>query len=253
MDRYTHIYRLEKQKKQRLRKYLPDHLVDYAYKNYSQYLINGLKKNFLLSKILKEKYFWKSKFKTTNKTLDPRPETEIIIEECLKKYKNDPRKLKTLDLCSGTGCIGISLQNEINTHVTFTDISKDALKVCKYNVRIHKNFSKSQFFLSDMFLNLPNKKYNICVSNPPYLTKEEVENNDFLRQDPYISLYGGHDGLEFYRIISENLKEYITEYAFIEICSQKLEKTLNIFKNKFQNIEVIRDLNNLPRVIIIKI
>lgn len=250
-----HRLYIEQQKKTLLRKYLPDHLIEYAYANYSQRLVKGLKNHFLLSKILKEKYFWTSKFKTTNKTLDPRPETELIIEECLKKYREDKRNLSILDLCAGTGCIGISLQKELpNSFITFTDISKDALKVCKYNVRYHKIFHKCKFIISNMFEGIPeNKKYTILVTNPPYLTDEEIKKNDILQQDPYGALYGGEDGLLFYKNIAENLKRYITEYAFIEICAQKSQEIIDIFQKFFQDIYVVNDLSGLPRVLVIKI
>ena len=124
-----------------------------------------------ISKIFNSKEFWKYNFYVNKFVLDPSPETEFIIEKVLNYFPNKKKKLKILDLCTGSGCIAISLAKEyLNAKVTATDISSKALKVAKINSqKIHCNNIK--FIKCDLLDKI--SKYDIVVSNPPYLSNKE--------------------------------------------------------------------------------
>lgn len=235
-----------------IKKLLPASLYNYALKNYSKRLLVGLKKGKLLSKILKEKYFYKGKFKTTYNTLDPRWDTELLIEVFVNKFKlinNKKDKYKLVDMCTGTGIIGISLLEEIPTlRCEFVDISHKALQVCKTNIRNHKLWHKSKVNKISLE-NFPNKNIDFFVSNPPYLLKSEIKINSDLQYDPFISLYGGDDGLYFYKKIANYIKLNINYFGVIEIDNTRCEEIKLIFANEgLKNIEIFK-INNLYRIL----
>lgn len=237
-----------------LKRYLPESLIEYGLNNYSKRLIFYLKKNIILSKILKKKYFWKNIFFTNKSTLDPRSDTEILIEIFLEYYKNNfsfEKKYKILDIGTGTGVINLSLMKELkNLRGYFLDISSKALSVCKKNIRFHKLWHCSKIILGDMKNTFV--FHDFLVSNPPYLLKEEIENNSILKFDPFISLYGGEDGLYFYRILANYINLYTKYFAVIEIDHYRSNLILEIFNSyNFSSVTLKKDYNNLYRVILI--
>lgn len=236
-----------------LKKYLHPSLVPYAVKNYSHRMLTKLKRGFLLSKILEEKYFWKSLFKTTNNTLDPRSDTETLLEVFLQqynKYYESKEKMTLMDMCCGTGAIGISLLMEKeNFHGLFMDISHKALQVCKHNIRKHKLWHKSKIIKKSL-THMKDRPIDFLVSNPPYLLLEEIKANHVLIQDPFISLYGGKDGLFFYYLLSLYIKKNVKYFACIEIDHYRKDQILKIFQLcNFQEIEIFKDINGLDRVL----
>jgi release factor glutamine methyltransferase len=238
-----------------LKKYLPSSLINYALENYSKRMLQQLKKGKLLSKILKEKYFWKSKFKTTYNTLDPRSDTETLLEVFLEKYQDfaDKELYTIIDMCCGTGAIGISLLMELdNLRGEFVDISHKALQVCKYNIRQHKLWHKTKIIKKSLE-EIENRKVDFLVSNPPYLLKEEIIFNPILAQDPYISLYGGEDGLYFYHLLSIYIKKNVKYFACVEIDFSRRNEILNIFvKMNFKEIFLYKDMSGKERVLYCK-
>ena len=221
-------------------------------------ILRGLGKP--LSKIIGKKEFYSRDFFVNTQTLDPRPETELIIDFIKSFEKNRLTPLKILDLGTGTGCIIISLVLELNKKINVTgdgvDISNNALNIAKKNARYHNLEDKINFFKSNWFSNVKNK-YDIVVSNPPYIKKSEI---NFLPEgvknfDPLISLCGGHDGLNPYRRIADKAKNYLKKEGFIcvEVGNKQSTKVKKIFElKKFTTIDVLEDLFNIERVIIFK-
>ena len=164
-----------------------------------------------LSKIINQKGFWNQIFYTNQYTLDPRPESEIIIENILKDFNNiDKKHLSFIDLCCGTGCLGISLLEEFKfSECHFIDISIDALEVCEKNILKMEVFDRSKIYRSNLFEDFPEKiinKSDFIVANPPYIPSNHIKNLDkSTLYDPILALDGGFDGLFFYKEIVNHL------------------------------------------------
>ena len=166
-------------------------------------ILNKRLKGKPLAKIINEKGFWKKIFYTDDYTLDPRADSEILVEQLLidcKKNKNHSN-LKLLDLCCGTGCLGISIIDEIdNAFCDFIDVSENALIACKKNIIKFKQQQKTKIFHSNLFENYPinRLKYiDLIICNPPYITTRNYLNlNKETLHDPRISLDGGKLGMD---------------------------------------------------------
>ncbi len=203
--------------------------------------------------ITEEKEFYGRPFKVTKDTLIPRADTETLIEEVIKYSKTLDFEPEILDLCTGSGCIGITLDNEITSKsITLSDISKEALEVAKIN---SKNLSKSNINIIESNLLEKCKKYDIIVSNPPYLTKqwcEEVSNE--VKKEPILALEGfGNDGLDIIRSIVFDAKKHLKGYhsaIFFECDSRQCSKVKELLEaNSFKNVSIIKDLANNDRVV----
>ena len=148
-----------------------------------------------ISKIYNSKSFWKYNFFVNNDVLDPRPETELIIEEILKYYRDNQIKLKILDMCTGSGCIAISIAKEfINAQVVATDISSKAIKVAKLNAKNLNCINQITFIKCDLINKMD--KFDIVIANPPYLSNEEYNNtsNEIKLYEPKIALLAPENG-----------------------------------------------------------
>ena len=208
-----------------------------------------------LSKIIKQKGFWKDLFYTDENTLDPRSDSEIMIENIIKDFnalKNN--QFNFIDLCCGTGCLGISLLKEFkSSKCDFIDISSKALSNCKRNISTLFVGDRSSLFKSDLFESYPiskirNVRFIIC--NPPYIPTENYYLLDKeTLHDPKISLDGGTKGLDFYiRIIDflENLQYSGDVYFEIdpliieELDKFLLEKALKIVYKKQDYLKLDR-------------
>ena len=189
-----------------------------------------------LSKIIKQKGFWKDIFYTDENTLDPRPDSEILIEcitQDLKLVKNS--KFEFIDLCCGTGCLGISLLREFKaSSCDFIDISNQALENCKKNIHELSVDNRSSIFESNLFENYPVSKLNnikFIICNPPYIpTNQYLTLDKETLHDPKISLDGGAKGLDFYiKILSFIETQSFKGDIYFEIdpiIIQELEKFL---------------------------
>jgi len=165
-----------------------------------------------LSKIIKQKGFWKDIFYTDENTLDPRSDSEVLIESIINDYnaKKDTQ-FKFIDLCCGSGCLGISLLKEFeSSKCDFIDISNQALLNCRRNITALSVEYRSSIFESDLFENYPiskikNIKFIVC--NPPYIPTDyySLLDNETLH-DPKIALDGGLNGLNYYSRIIEFLE-----------------------------------------------
>ena len=213
-----------------------------------------------LSKIIGKKEFYSRDFFVNSLTLDPRPETELIIDLVKSLEGKKTKPIKILDLGTGSGCIIISLYLELYKKMSVladaTDISIEALEIAKKNAKRHNIESKINFFKSNWFSNVKNK-FDIIVSNPPYIKKSEISSlpPEVKKFDPKISLCGGYDGLNSFRRIADGAKNYLKKNGFIlvEVGSDQSKKVKKIFEyNQFDTISVSKDLFDKERVIIFK-
>lgn len=206
-----------------------------------------------ISKIFKKRDFYKSTFVISNDVLDPRPETELIVE-IANNYINKSKVKNILDLGTGTGCILLSILKE-NKMINGLgiDLSKEAISIAKRNSKKLHLETQSNFLVSN-WMSSVNYKYDLVVSNPPYITSGDINklSKSVKIYDPILSLDGGDDGLNSYRLIASDLKRIISKNALIIIeigCNQSLQ-VIEIFKkNDFKFIKKYNDINGLDRVL----
>ncbi len=203
--------------------------------------------------ITKEKEFWSKKFYVNRNTLIPRPETELIIENLTKIYKD--KKISLLDVGTGSGCILISLLSELpNSNGLGIDISKNALKIAKKNAILHKIENRIRFS-NKSIIDLYNLKFDLIVSNPPYIERKNIKNleDGIKKYEPLIALNGGNDGLDVIKKVIYKAKEIlkINGKLAIEIGngqSNKISRELK--KNNFKIERYIRDYKENIRCLI---
>ena len=223
-----------------------------------QYFVNieKLTKGIPLQHITHRQEFMKMDFFVDENVLIPRPDTEILVEEVIKiaqKY-NSPR---ILDLCTGSGAIAISLKKFVpNADITAVDISEKALEIAQKNAK--KLETKINFLKSDLFDKLDNKKFDIIVSNPPYIRKDEIKKlSEEVQKEPKIALDGGEDGLDFYRIITEQAINYLKTGSFLcfEIGYNQKNDVIKIIEDKqnYKNTYCKKDLYGNDRIIITQV
>ena len=204
-----------------------------------------------LDKIFGEKEFFGLKFIVNTSVLSPRYETEILVERVIEFAKQ--KKCDILDLCTGSGCIAVSIKKNVNANVFASDISESAIKVAKENSKL--NGVNVKFVKSDLFNDLKrNQKYDIIVSNPPYIPKSDIEKLDkeVKNYDPHLALDGGEDGLRFYREIIKKGYEYLKKDGILlfEVGESQARKVKNLMKKDYEDIQIIKDYNNIERIVI---
>lgn len=220
--------------------------------------IKKLAKGIPLQHITHSQEFMKMIFYVNEDVLIPRPDTEILVEEVIKISKRINAK-KILDLCTGSGAIAISLAKYIEeSQITAVDISDKAISVAKLNAKNNNVENQITFVESDLFKQLPKEKYDIIVSNPPYIKKEIIKSLDKeVQNEPKIALDGGYDGLDFYRKIISNADEFLkfTGYVCLEIGYDQKEDVLELLKNegKYVDTSCKKDLFDNDRVIIARL
>ncbi|MGY3782458.1 peptide chain release factor N(5)-glutamine methyltransferase [Gemella taiwanensis] len=216
-----------------------------------------IEENMPLSHLAGFEYFYDRKFKVTKDVLSPRMETEELIYKVIEYIKSiNKNNIKILDLCTGSGIIGITLRKELESKslkVVASDISEEALKVAKENAIM--NEADVKFIQSDIFENI-NEKFDIIVSNPPYIAysdKITMEDN-VLNYDPHLALFAEEDGMYFYREIVENSKEYLNKdgIIFFEIGYDQREKILKLANENEFKAEVYKDINGRDRMAILE-
>lgn len=197
--------------------------------------------------------FYGNIFKVNESVLIPRFETEELVENTIKYIKElFDYPIKIIDLGTGSGCIGITLKKKLgNPDVTLLDISEEALSVAKENARL--NGVVTDFIHSDMW-NQVNNRYDVVISNPPYIKKNEEIEDIVYQNEPHLALYGGEDGLDLYRKIRKNIEKYLQDKYLIalEIGDTQKEDIINIFSDLNQT-EIIckKDLAGRDRMIFI--
>lgn len=205
-------------------------------------------KGMPIQKIFGRAYFFGYTFKVNKNVLCPRPETELLVEETLKFVKDSSN---VLDLCTGSGAIAVSVAKNSNAKVFASDISKKALKVAKFNA---KNLNSNvKFIKSDMFNNIT-QKFDIIVSNPPYIKTADINNLDteVKKYDPVISLDGGDDGLDFYKQIATQSKMHLNKngVVLLEVGFDQAQIVKNIFEQNGFACYIKKDYNNIERIVV---
>lgn len=234
------------------------------------YLNKGLRlskeKSALISSVLKRRIsgeplqyilgkadFYGMQFKVSPDCLIPRPETEILVETALR-YPSD----NILELGTGSGCIAIAIAKALTgSRVTATDISDKALGIASENALIHKvDLNLLQGDIFETRVTLPTD-FGLIVSNPPYIVSDDIDAlQPEVRCEPRIALDGGKDGLEIYRKISEGAARFLKAggHLIMEMGFGQAEGIAKILKKtqRFEIIEVVKDYNNIDRVIVAK-
>lgn len=220
--------------------------------------ISKMRKGNPIEHITHQKEFMKLNFYVNEKVLIPRQDTEILVEEVIEIAQKTKAK-KILDLCTGSGAIAVSLAKYLqNCEITATDISEEALKIAKRNAKNNEVEKQITFIKSDIFTNLKKEKFDIIVSNPPYIKRNIIDKlQKEVKKEPYIALEGGEDGLYFYKKITSESYEYLKYGGFLcfEIgFDQKIDVIEIIEKEeKFDKIYTKKDLCGNDRVIITQI
>lgn len=199
--------------------------------------------------------FMNMAFYVDENVLIPRPDTEILVEEVIN-IAESIKNIKILDMCTGSGAIAISLAKYIeDSEITAVDISEEALRVAKFNAKNQSVEGKITFINSNLFDKVVKQKYDIIVSNPPYIKKDVIRTlSKEVQREPKIALDGGKDGLDFYRKIINLSFDYLKceGYLCLEIGYDQKNEVIGIIKeeDKFTSVYTKKDLSGNDRVII---
>ena len=217
-------------------------------------LINGEP----IQHITHQQEFMKLSFFVNEDVLIPRPDTEILVEEVIKIAKKIKAK-NILDMCTGSGAIAVSLAKYLdNVEITAVDISTKTLNVAKTNAKNNEVENKITFIESNLFENIVNEKYDIIVSNPPYIKKDVIKTlNKEVQKEPKIALDGGYDGLDFYRKITHQSEEYLkfNGYLCFEIGYDQKKDVIKIINDerKFTGTYSKKDLCDNDRIVVTRL
>tara|TARA_Y100000741_G_scaffold241378_1_gene184907 strand:+ start:154 stop:993 length:840 start_codon:yes stop_codon:yes gene_type:complete len=218
------------------------------------FYLNKRKKKKPMAQILGFKFFWKNKFYINNSVLIPRPESEHLIEQALKCLPVN-RSKNLLDIGTGSGCLIISLLKERNKcKATAIDISIDALKVAKINAKMHHIVNKIKFLNIDID-KFNSNKYDLIISNPPYINRVDLKrlDDDVKLYEPKLALFGGVTGFERIEKTIEKSSELIKYNGrlLIEIGEKQKDYTVVILKkNGFYINEICKDFSGKDRCIV---
>ncbi len=209
-----------------------------------------------LQYLLNEQEFYGRNFYVSKGVLIPRQDTEVLVEEAVKILKREKiESPKILDMGTGSGIIGITVALEIpDSKVMGTDISEKALEISEKNREI-LNVENIKFFKSDLFEQIEYKKFNMIISNPPYISDNEigVMSEDTLLHEPREALFADNNGLFFYYEISRKGMDYLQDngYLLFEIGYRQGKAVKEIMeKAGFTNVNIVKDMQNTDRVII---
>ena len=200
-----------------------------------------------LAKIIGKKGFWKDEFIVSKDVLDPRPDSETLIEAVLSKFPDKTEPLRILDLGTGSGCLLLSLLGEYkNATGIGLDISEKALEIARQNAHT----CRTTFVQRDMRKDLSDLgRFDIMVSNPPYIPTAEIQTleRDVKDYDPILALDGGADGLDFYRTLA---KQHLAPTLFIEIGKDQEQQIIPLFEQEgWKFAQSWKDLGGITRVL----
>ncbi len=210
-----------------------------------------------IQQILGKAFFMGDVFEVTEDTLIPRPETEILVREAIKLIKEN-NFIKALDIGTGSGCIAIEIAKNVpDIEVLSVDISQNAIKIAEKNAFNIGVLGRVSFLESDIFSKI-NEKFDLIISNPPYIPLSEKVNlqpevRDF---EPHSALFTeDKEGISFYKKIIEKSSKYLNENGYIafELGINQADMVKDLFiKNNFHEVKIIKDLDNIERVILAK-
>lgn len=205
--------------------------------------------------ITNSQQFYGLDFYVDENVLIPQPDTEVLVENVIEIANRNENIKSILDICTGSGAVGISLAKFIkNVQVDLTDISTDALAIANKNAIANCVSKKCSFIKSDMFDNL-NKKYDIIVSNPPYIETDVIKQlSKEVQNEPLIALDGGKDGLYFYKKIANEAYKFLNSNGFLalEIGFNQKDAVIRILEQtgEYKDIYCLKDFGKNDRVII---
>ena len=217
--------------------------------------IKKLRNNTPLEHITHQKEFMKLNFFVDENVLIPRQDTEILVEEVIQIAKKTNSK-KILDLCTVSGAIAVSLAKYIeNSKITAVDISHKAIQVAKKNAIINNVEKQITFIESNLLEMIPEEKYDIIVSNPPYIKKDVIKSLERqVQKEPIIALDGGEDGLDFYRKIIKESYSYLkyNGYLCLEIGYDQKEEVIQLLESRghYSNIYSKKDYYDKDRIVV---
>lgn len=239
------------------KEYVMAHSKDELDEIHEKKILDGIEqlRNYIpIQYITNNQEFMKLNFFVNQNVLIPRSDTEILVEEVINTYKNE--HVKILDMCTGSGCIAISLKKYMqNSEVYGIDISKEALKVAQINAK--NNNVDVKFKCSDMFADIQNKDFDVIVSNPPYIKTQVINTLDKeVKNEPVIALDGGGDGLYFYKKIINEAFNFLVDNGmiFLEIGfdqKEELEKLIKADK-RYELVKTKKDLGDNDRIVVVK-
>lgn len=228
--------------------------------------INQIVSGKPLQYITNKQEFMGLNFFVDENVLIPQPDTEVLVEETIKKCISvaelgaEQSLIKILDLCTGSGAIAISLnyvlaQKNINAEIMASDISAKALDIAKKNNE--SNNTSVKFAESNLFENIQKNDFDIIVSNPPYIKRKIIETLPCqVQAEPHIALDGGEDGLDFYKKIIDQACKYIKNgYVLLEIGYDQKDEVEGLFRTngRYSEIETVKDLSNNDRCVIARV
>lgn len=225
-------------------------------KNEKEYInkIEKVKAGVPLQYVTNSQQFMGLDFYVNENVLIPQPDTEVLVEEVIKLAKENNLS-RILDMCTGSGAIGISIANYLeNVKITMSDISEKALKIAQKNAIQNNVYESCELIHSDLFENI-NAKYDMIVSNPPYIESDEISRlSKEVQNEPKLALDGGKDGLVFYRKIINHASEHLNNngYLALELGYNQSKQVKEIIEasGKFLNSYFVEDIQNIKRVVI---
>lgn len=213
-----------------------------------------------IAHIIGKREFYGRDFFVTKDALDPRPDSESLIELVLKKFPKKNQKIRILEIGSGSGCLVITLLKELPiAQAIALDLSEKALRICKKNADFQEVQDRLQLIKSDVFSALKeNEKFDLIISNPPYISSKEIEelHPEVKIYEPRMALDGGFDGLDFYRQIANQSQNFLAENAkiILEIGFGQRADVEKIFnKENYFLEEVKQDLAGVERALCFQI
>ena len=231
---------------------LEDYLKKYLPKDKLEEGLNKLKEGKPVQYIVGNVDFYDVNLLVNENVLIPRFETETLVEKTINHAKELTEPLDILDIGTGSGAIAITLAKHLSCHVLATDISKEALETAKANSK--RNNVQIDFKQSNIFKNVKGK-FDIIISNPPYIAKDEVIDDLVKDNEPHLALYAEEDGLYFYRNILENVKPFLKEKSLIafEIGMTQSAAITKLAQNYLPHTKIIteKDLTGKDRYIFI--
>lgn len=222
-------------------------------------------KNIPLQYILGDTEFMSLRFMVTPAVLIPRQDTEILVEKvialakelALQRQNEDTNaRVQVLDMCTGSGCIAVSIAHFCpECSIVACDISEEAIKVATANSELNGVQNRMEFFCGDLFEALKGSyKFDIIVSNPPYIETETIAGlqKEVRSYEPELALDGGADGLDFYRRITAKAPEYLNDLGWLvfEIGYNQGETVSALMRESFDNIQVLKDYGGNDRVVV---
>ena len=218
--------------------------------------IKKRRKHIPLQYIINKQNFYGLDFYVDDSVLIPRYDTESIVDKIVKDYKEN-KQLTVLDLCTGSGCIAVSLKKSGFEKVYAADISAKALFVAKHNAKLHN--ADIIFLQSDLYEDFSkDMRFDIIVSNPPYISTDKIEEleKQVREFEPKLALDGGRDGLDFYKKILNLSKTFLNNKGklYLEIGYDQAKDVVDLAKKeRYDNIQIIKDLSGKDRGISMRV